>query len=244
MADENSATWAAHIRRIFLLYGLPNPTNLLNSPPWPKTQWKNHVKAAVISYHEANWRQKAASNSKLNFLNVQTIGLCCKPYPTLRWVRTSHDATTIRPQIKMLAGDYQCFKILGRERGIDPSCRLCVFRSRPGAGALPLIEDIVHILTECRSTYDTRSRIMPQLLNIIAQHIPDNLLLATPTNQELSQFLLDCTSLNLQNGLRLSPAHPALDVIAKQCSNLVYAVHTDRITQLKEQVFYNNDIYI
>ena len=33
MADENSATWAAHIRRIFLLYGLPNPTNLLNSPP-------------------------------------------------------------------------------------------------------------------------------------------------------------------------------------------------------------------
>ena len=102
-------TWAAHIRYIFQLYRLPNPIDLLAMPPWSKDRWKSHVKALVISHHEAHWRSKAASNYKLNFFNVQTIGLSCKPHPILSWVQTTRDTIIIRPQIKMLAGDYACF---------------------------------------------------------------------------------------------------------------------------------------
>ena len=36
MSDSNSVTWSAHLRIIFLLYNLPDPLMLLDSPPWPK----------------------------------------------------------------------------------------------------------------------------------------------------------------------------------------------------------------
>ena len=68
---------------------------------------------------------------------------------------------------------------------------------------------------------------------MISQYFPENQILANPTHLETAQFLLDCSSLNLKNGLRLSSAHPAFQTIAKQCSNVVYAIHADRLRQLK-----------
>ena len=106
------------------------------------------MKALVISHHEAHWRSKAASNYKLDFFNVPTIGYR-KPNPILSWVQTTRDTIIIRPQIKMLAGDYACFRILGKERGIETHCRLCITPD----------EDIVHILTGCRGTSEARNRV-------------------------------------------------------------------------------------
>ena len=83
MAKDNSATWAAHIRLIFQLYSLPCPITLLASTLWTKKRWKSHIEAAVLSYHEAYWRSKAATNCKLRFFNVTTIGLSGRPHPIL-----------------------------------------------------------------------------------------------------------------------------------------------------------------
>ena len=108
MSDDNSMTWSAHVRCIFLIYELPDPLLLLDSPPWTKTRWKEHTKIVVTSHHEAILRQKAKYNYKLNFLNVQAQGLSGRPHPILSWVSSTHDVTIIRPHIKMLTSDYLC----------------------------------------------------------------------------------------------------------------------------------------
>ena len=136
----------------------------------------------------------------------------------------------------MLAGDYQTYLNLSIERGMEPHCRICL--PYVSTGNLPQDENLVHLLTQCRGTYDNRSRIMPELLNLVSQHLPSRSLLDSPTLEEVAQFLLDCTSLNLKNGLRISPSHSALPIIANQCSSYIYAVHSDRARLLKTMGFF------
>ena len=47
MSDNNSVTWAAHLRILFIIYNLPDPLILLDSQPWPKQKWKLYTKTAV-----------------------------------------------------------------------------------------------------------------------------------------------------------------------------------------------------
>ena len=88
----------------------------------------------------------------------------------------------------MLAGDYQTYLNLSIERSMEPHCHIGL--QYVSSGNLPQDEDLVHLLTKCRGTYDTRSRIMPQLLNLVSQHFPSSSLLDSPTLEEVAQFLL------------------------------------------------------
>ena len=81
MYNSSSLTWSAHARLLFQQYNLPDPLSLLSTPAWPKQRWKDHTQAAVSSYHETIWRQRAAQNSKLQFLNVQATGLSASLTP-------------------------------------------------------------------------------------------------------------------------------------------------------------------
>ena len=231
VAGANSRTWAAHLRTIFLLYELPDPLELLSHHPWTKERWKNHVKAAVMKYHESTLRQKSVSNSKLRFLNIQARGLCGKVHPLLSWVMTSHDVDIVRPHLKMLAGDYACYASLAHDNQSEPYCRLCLAQISPTQP--PQIEDLVHVLVTCNATNDTRSRVMPDLLNVICDHFPKNMILNMPPHATVAQFIIDCSSLNLNNSTRVNHDHPAFTMITRQCSTYVYAIHSERIRQLK-----------
>ena len=92
---------------------------------------------------------------------------------------------------------------------------------------------MVHLLTRCRATSDTRDRIMPDLFNILANFIPNNRLLISPAHDLLTQFLLDCSSLNLPVDVRVPPNHPGFTSITRQCSSLIYAVNMEISRQLK-----------
>ena len=229
MSSSSSMTWSAHLRIIFLVYNLPDPLMLLDSPPWPKDRWKHHTKISVTSHYETTLRHRAQGNYKLNYLNVQANGLSGRPHPVLSWVLTTHDVVIVRPHIKMLAGDYLCYAHLAHDRGADPHCRMCQQIIHHPAPA----EDMVHVLTRCRATADTRGRIMPDLLNTLASLIPNNRLLSGITNDLLTQFILDCTSLNLPVDVRVPHNHPGFNSIARQCSSLIYAIHKDRSRQMK-----------
>ena len=170
MSDNNSVTWAAHLRILFIIYNLPDPLILLDSQPWPKQKWKLHTKTAVIRHHESTLRLKALGNSKLNYLNVQTTSLSGRPHPVLSWVETTRDVGIVRPHIKMLLGDYLCYSQLAHDRGIPSYCRLCQSAHPQPAPA----EDTMHMLTRCRATADTRQRIMPDLFNTISTYVPKN----------------------------------------------------------------------
>ena len=114
--------------------------------------------------------------------------------------------------------------------GSGTSCQLC-------QSLFPLqlapSEDMVHVLTMCRATRDTRTRIIPELFNLISQHFPSNQILQNPNNKHLTQLILDPTSLNLPIMIRISPNHPALHLVLTQCRHIAFALHKDRTRQMK-----------
>ena len=229
MSDDRSVTWSAHVRILFQLYNLPDPLALLNCSPWPKQRWKNHTEAAVLSHHEAVLRNKAATNMKLQYLNVQATGLTYRPHPMLSWILTTQDVMLSRPHIKMLAGDLLCYSFLAHDRGIHSHCRLCQALSPHVAPP----EDYEHVLTACRATADTRDSKLPGLYNIIAQYFVHHRLLTMPSHSLLSQLIIDCMSLNLPADARVPPDHPGQPPIAKQCTIIINAILKERTKQLK-----------
>ena len=186
------------------------------SEPWSKQKWKVYTQTRVISRHESLLRIQASQNYKLQFLNVQTHGLLGKAHPVLGGVQTTQEVIRCRVHIKMLAGDYPCQYYIGKDRSQDTACQLCqsVSPSHPSP-----IEDMTHLLTRCKATADTRTRILPDLLNTIYQHMPSNPILTSPNHSHLAQLILDPTSLNLPTGVRFSPDHPALPIILPMCRN-------------------------
>ena len=235
MSGSNSLTWAAHVRTIFLVYSLPDPLQLLCSTPWSKERWKDHCSALVLSHHETALRKRAASNFKLQYLNINCTGLTGKPHPVLSWVQTTQDVVTVRPHVKMLSGDLLCYAFLAHDRGLAPYCRLCSAAHKdltPNQPAAP-DEDYEHLLTGCRATANTRADKLATLLNTVAYHCKNNSILNNPSHTELTQFMLDCSSLNLPGDMRVPPNYPGFTNITKQCSITINAIHSDRKQKLK-----------
>ena len=129
-----------------------------------------------------------------------------------------------RVHIKMLAGDYPCQQYLSFDRSQDPTCLIC---------RTSKTEDMVHLLSMCRATGETRARIIPELLNTLSVYFPTNELLVSLSHAQLTQFILDPTSLNLPQDTRISPNHPALHLVLTICRKYCFAVHKDRARQLK-----------
>ena len=95
------------------------------------------------------------------------------------------------------------------------------------------VEDYQHILTQCRATADTRADKLATLVNTVAYHCNYNSILNTPSPTLLTQFMLDCTSLNLPKDMRIPPNYPGYIDIARQCSIIINAIHIDRRRQLR-----------
>ena len=107
MCDSNSTTWSNHIQLLCQKYSLPSPLYLLeNETPWSKESWKCHVKTKVIVYYEKKLRAASATNSRMNYLNVQLHGLTGRPHPALSGILTTRDTKKLRHHIKFLAGDF------------------------------------------------------------------------------------------------------------------------------------------
>ena len=118
------------------------------------------------------------------------------------------------------------FELLALQRNSDPHCRLC-----PAP-----VESTQHILTECRATADIRQRLLPELLNLLADVQPNNGFLREPIqNRVLTQFLLDPTSLNLSNTYRISLQHPRLREFFRLARDWCFTVNNNRVQQLKNR---------
>ena len=228
MSEQSSLTWAAHLRIICKLYNLPDPLHLMDTVPWPSEKWKSLNKTRILAYYEALWRAKAASNSRITFLNVQLTGLSGRPHAILSSILTTQDVCKSRVHIKMISGDYPC---QAHHSSNNPYCPLCkaLVPSNPGQS-----EDIVHILTTCRATTDTRSSLIPTLFNSVAEHFPLNEILKNPTQTQLTQFILDPSSINLPAMTRISPDHPGFAPVLATCRNYCFTIHKERTRQLKQ----------
>ena len=228
MSELNSTTWANHIRIICQMYNLPDPLALLNQTPCSKSQRKELTATNVTVYAERKWRYLALSNSKMEYFNVQLLGLSGRHHPALSNINTTRDVTKARLHLKFLTGDYLSFERLARDiDDQDPRCRLCQAPS----------EDIKHILTLCRSTSDVRQRLIPELLNAVASIDSTSQILNLPdlNPHTLTQFILDCGSSNLDNRYRLSYAHPGTPYVFRISRDICFGIHNSRTKLLKQK---------
>ena len=223
VTDDSSTTWTAHLKILSKKYRTPDPLKLFNKMlTMRKELWKTTVNTNIRIYHENSLREQAQNNSKMRFLNVQTLGLSGIPHIALHNIQTTRDVKKMRAHLKLLCCDLRTGEQLLREGG-DPQCQLC----------LAQVETTEHLVSECRALYPIRERLLPELLNTILDIDPYCGILADPHSPHLTQFLLDCTSQNLPNGMRLSPENPKTSLVFKVARDWCFALINERSKQLK-----------
>ena len=77
---------------------------------------------------------------------------------------------------------------------------------------------------------EIRSRLYAELVNTIAQVQPNcNILREIPSAPILAQFILDCTSLNLPQSIRIPTHNPGIVKICKISRDWCYAISCERL---------------
>ena len=227
MCKTSSTTWSNHLKLFCLKYSLPSPLSLLQtSSPWSKQCWACLVKTRVTNWHEAHLRTLALSNSKMQYLNVQITGLCGAPHPALRNILTSQDVKKLRHHLKFLTGDFICnYRLAVDQPNRSPACDLC---DAPE-------DTIEHVLVVCRATHAVRERLLPNLLNIVAEVQPMCSILNTHTTPHiLTQFIIDCSSLNLPGKFRIPAHNPDIAEVFRISRDWSFGIISERTRLLKK----------
>ena len=226
MCESNSTTWSHHIKILSEKYDLPCPLLLLEEKiTINKESWKLLVKTNITAFHERRLREASESNSKMQYLNVKLLGLAGRPHPALQHILTTQDVRKLRVHLKFLVGDYYHSQRLALDQPhLSPACKLC---SAP-------VESTEHVLGTCSATAECRDRILPELLNTVAAVQPSSHILLRPTKGELVQFILDCTSPNLGNNLRIPTQNPRVFEVFRVSRDWCFAISKERIRQLSK----------
>ena len=134
-------------------------------------------------------------------------------------VFSTQDVRKLRAHLKLLSGDFLTAERAAKDQpSLNPSCILC------GAET----ESISHILAECRALSETRDRILPELMNTTAKVQPFSRILDQPSPSELTQFILDCTSINLDESIRVPNHNQGISEIFRVSRDLCFAITNER----------------
>ena len=226
MCDTNSTTWSHHVRLLCQQYGLPSPLSLLeSSPPASKLSWTTLVKTKVIAWHEKHLRARAEENSKMRYLNAQLSGLSGRPHPILHNACTTQEVRKLRLHLKFLTCDYLTNDRLSKDRPyLSSKCDLC----------LDCTDSIEHVLASCLATTEVRGRLYPELVNAVAHVQPMCAILTHhPPADILTQFILDCTSVNLPESFRIPVHNPDIAKIYRISRDWCYGISSERSRLLK-----------
>ena len=226
MCGSSSTTWSNHLQLLCLKYGLPSPLLLMQSgPSWSKEDWHCLVKTRVTIWFENYLRRLSIGNSKMKYLNVQISGLTGASHPALHNISTTQDAKKLRLHLKFLTCDFLTNERLSNDQpNLSPACSLC---DHP-------VESIEHVLVACNATNEVRSRLLPNLMNVVANVQPKcGILLYNPPASILTQFILDCTSLNLPDSIRIPLHNPGISAIYKISRDWCFAASSERSSCLK-----------
>ena len=211
-----------YLRQLSKLYGLTDPLDCLKMDPPDKAEYKELVLTKISAFHEKKLRIMADSNSSMKFLNVATFGLRGRHHPVISGLKTTLEVQKSRPHIKMLCMDYLTFEKKAKQQGGSSSCKCCTDNE---------VENLTHILTSCTAYSNIRERIFPQFSKICSLSNFDFWAIVSQ-NSELAQFILDPTSLNLNQRLNISDKN--VDSLMKLTHDYCYAVHKQRISILDQ----------
>ena len=225
MCSSSSTTWSNHIQLLCKQYGLPSPLSvLMSAEAWSKEAWMDLVKTRVTVWHETRQRALALTNTKMTYLNVQLHGLSGRPHPVIQNIDRTQDAKKLRLHLKFLSGDYLTNERLAIDQpGRSPACLLC------GAA----IDNIEHVLVSCRATKDIRDRLLPDLLNTVAIVQPAcQILDLPPAPHILAQFVVDCSSFNLPDKIRIPTHNPGISEIFRLSRDWCFGISSERFRLL------------
>ena len=184
-------SWFIGVRALSQQYHLPDPLQVLISPP-PKHQYKSAVKKAVCLFWRTQLQAEAQTKRSLKYLRPAFLPLGCGPHPL--WWTCGSSPSAVRAatvQGKMLSGRYRlCW--LRRTFGLGESgaCRL------PGCGMSP--GDTAHILSgECPAILPALTATIHNLQKLFSscQNLAIPLLSSLHGNREqITTFILDPSS--------------------------------------------------
>ena len=226
-APKNSNTWSAHLKNLASIYDMEDPLAMIKRSPPSKESFKKYVAAKITSHWERKLRKAAELNRKMTFLNVSLKGLNGRAHPALNGVFLTKDIPKLRAHIKLLSGDLLTYEMRSIYCGSSPHCRLCHLdqdiERKPK-------EDVCHILTECPAFKESRQRIIAEIRDVCKESQYE-LIEIFSTNALLTQFILDCTSLNLP--VRISPEDPLCEKVFVLSRDLTYSILLQRTRMLK-----------
>ena len=176
----------------------------------------------------------ASNNSKMTYLNVTTKGLNGKLHPVFSSAITTSEVKELRSVVKMISGDYYTYSMRSSQSGGSPHCRICSSTEHSDELQPAPEEDISHILTECVGTKEIRETILPKIEAASRKtKCPIDFQVIKKSPKILTQYLLDCTSLNLNNNMRVNISDEAASDIYREARHFIHAVHLERARILK-----------
>ena len=225
--ENNSRTWANHIRYLSKKYNIPDPLECLKSEPPSKQEFKEYIHTKINAFFETSMREKAKNSSSMKYLNVSLTGLIGKKHPVLSGVFTTHEVKKSKIHIKMLAGDYLTNEMRANRSGGSPHCKNCPEITQKN-------ENLEHILTECNGYIKVRERIFLEFseackLTRSKVNFEDYLV----DDQVLTQFILDPTSINLEKRVHIND--PSLNELLRILRDYCYAINSLRVSEYKKK---------
>ena len=220
--SDNSRTWSIHVRHLCKKYGLEDPLSCLSRDPPTKSNYKEMIATKITAYYEKMLRQSAIENSQMKYLNVSTTGLRGRHHPALSNMATTHDVMLSRPHLKFLSGNYLTYKVKSDQSGGSPGCTICLSGSDETAS---------HVI----ATWMAVEREMI-LLKIKQQYFflkhQLNFEDIIKTEDQMCQFILDPTSLNLP--MRVNISDPSVPDFFKLSREFCYIIDKNRRGLLKQ----------
>ena len=128
------------VRNVTVMYGLPDPLNILSNPP-SKHCLKKIVKTAVTSFWHNELCKQASEKKSLAFLRCHFLPLGSSPHPL--WTSCSRGSTsavrsaTVHAQL--LCGSYRSDAVLAKWNGKSMACSLPGCKAPRG--------DAIHLLS-------------------------------------------------------------------------------------------------
>ena len=183
-------SWFFQIRELLLLYRLPHPLQLLQSPP-SKDQFKNLTKAHILSYWEVKLRAEASLLPSLVYFHPQFMSLSATHRLWTTAGKNTYEVAKARVQLLFLSSQYPCAKLV-RHWSKENPLGLC---SHGPCQENLEVESPEHILLHCPSYSEIRLQSFIKCFNVTdpISHSLITSLLKESTNHTKMQFLLDCS---------------------------------------------------
>jgi hypothetical protein len=178
----------------------------------------------ILAFHEKELKNQASGNSKMQYLHVSLSGLRGRHHPCLSNIVTTEEVRKLRLHLKFLAGDYMTYQIkFDQTQKGSPLCKICRLENKT----------ICHIITRCPYYDETRQRILNEIAEV-CRHSRSNIdfpsIMAEKEN--LTQFILDPTSFNLQN--RVHRSDPIVQSLFKLSRDMCFSINNARMKKLQQ----------